>query len=226
MAIPLFIGLFAEGTTDNRFLENIILNTIRHLQYECHTEIEIYDDNINNLEVSKRTSFVEKVLEASKKGLNEFGMNILFVHTDADDKTLAGTYRNKINPALKEMSKMDTKEYCQTIIPIIPIREIEAWLLADKELFKKQLDTTKSDNDLKINKKPEIFTHPKETIEEAIRIVSQDKTKKRKKELTISDLYEPIGIEISLDKLRELSSFQKFEEEVRGAFKNLDYLAP
>lgn len=222
MATPLFIGLFAEGTTDNRFLKNIISKTIIDIQCHCHTEIEIYDDHINDLEVSKGTSFVEKVLEASEFGLNNFAMNIFFVHTDADDKNLSKTYKNKIIPAQEALLHSN---FCRTMIPIIPIQETEAWMLANKDLLKEQMGTEMSDNDLGINSKPETFTDPKKVIKEAIGIVSQDKTKKRRKELTISDLYEPIGIEISLDKLRELPSYQKFEEEVRNAFRGLRYLA-
>lgn len=37
----LFAGLFAEGTTDIRFLENIVQTTLEKVAYECQGLIEV-----------------------------------------------------------------------------------------------------------------------------------------------------------------------------------------
>lgn len=41
MARLLFAGLFAEGSTDIRFLESIVNRTLVDIAYECKGEIEI-----------------------------------------------------------------------------------------------------------------------------------------------------------------------------------------
>ena len=101
---------------------------------------------------------------------------------------------------------------------------LEAWTLADKELLKKEIGTTKSDNDLGINRYPEGIGDPKQTIKEAIRIAREDLTKRRRKDLTINELYLPIGQKIEIEKLDILPSFIKFKDSIRASFRTLNYL--
>ena len=80
---------------------------------------------------------------------------------------------------------------------------IESWMLADKELLKKEIGTVKTDFDLGISKRPEEYKNPKKIIEDAIRIAGLDITKRRRKDLLVRDLYSIIGQKISLNKLNE-----------------------
>ena len=114
-------------------------------------------------------------------------------------------------------------DYCKILTPVIPVRMMEAWMLADKELLKSEIGTTKSDNDLKINRDPETIADPKAVIEEAIRIAQSDLPKRRQR-LTISDLYAIIGDKISINKLLSLDSYQKFQDEVRATYRTLNYM--
>ena len=100
----------------------------------------------------------------------------------------------------------------------------EAWMLADKELLKSELGTLKNDEELGINKKPETFADPKKVIEESIQIVRQEVSKRRRYQLKIDDLYQPLGQKINLQKLDTLSSYSKFKEAVRETFRKLNYL--
>ena len=100
---------------------------------------------------------------------------------------------------------------------------MEAWMLADTELLKSEIGTTKSDNDLGINRDPESIADPKTVIEEAIRIAQSDLPKRRQR-LTISDLYAIIGDKIGLDRLSLLNSYLRFQEEVRNTYRTLNYM--
>jgi hypothetical protein len=221
MARQIFIGLMTEGTTDQRFLKSIVERTFNEIAFECSGEIDISD--VEFVEVSGNT-FVETVLEASKKGFDDFGMMILCVHADADRQGIDYVNEYKIKPAQEELDKQDEKQYCKILVAITPLQEIEAWMLADKELLKKEIGTNKSDNDLGINKTPEDIKNPKEVIENAIRIAREDLTKRRRNDLTISDLYLPIGQAIDLEKLDSLASYQTFKENIREAFKKMNLL--
>ena len=77
--------------------------------------------------------------------------------------------------------------------------------------------TNKTEVELNINGNPESFTNPKVKIEEAIRIGRALFQKKRRESLRISDLYSYLGQKISVEKLRNLSSFIDFEKNVRTA---------
>ncbi len=218
----LLIGLMTEGTTDWRFLESIIKRAFYEISFECHTMVEVYSINfINNLEELK---FVDKVLEASKRGREEFGITILCIHSDADTKTLKETYQYKINPAKETLQQQNEIEYCKIMVAIVPMQETESWLLADKELFKKQIGTNKTDTELGIHRNAETIANPKEVIQEAIRIARKDSTKRRRKELTISELYQSIGEAIDLEKLESFESYQDFKNNVKAAYKELGLL--
>ena len=177
------------------------------------------------IKINKRgLGFIEQVLEASKTGLEEFGMMILCVQTDADKKTLNNTYQHKINPCQIELEKQNENEYCKILVAIVPIQETEAWMLADKQLLKEEIGTNKTDSELKISRNPESIANPKEVIETAIKIARQNVTRKRRKNLNIADLYSAIGQKIDLDKLESLSSYQDFKKNVREVFKKLNLL--
>lgn len=219
----IFVGLVTEGSTDNLFLETIVRKTFTHIALdECSTDIEIFVTLIN--QKKKNLNFIEHVLESSKEGYEAYGISFLCVHADADSNTNNIAYNNKIKPLLDRIKEQDDTQYCKTIIPIIPIQETESWMLADKELLKKFIGTDKNDNDLKINKNPEQIKNPKEVIEEAIRIARSDLTKRRRRKLSIAELYLPIGQSIEIDKLKKLNSYIDFQKNVRKAYKEVNLL--
>jgi hypothetical protein len=159
MTKQLFVGLYTEGSTDLRFLESVVKRTFDAIAFEAQGDFEIFLQPV----FLKKTGlkFYEQVIQASKDGLDQFGMTILCVHRDADNDTDENVYINSINPALQELSTKKDFDYCKTITLIIPVYMIEAWLLADKELFKKEIGTVKSDVELGINRKPEAIFRSK-----------------------------------------------------------------
>ncbi len=217
----LFVGLFTEGKTDNRFLKSIVERTIYKIALDKSIELEPYVQIIKIEE--KGNGFIEQVLAASRKGVDAFGIQFLCVHKDADNSSDENTFKNNINPADKRL-KEQNDEYCKILIPIIPIQETESWMLVDKELLKLQIGTNKSDNELGINRNPENIANPKEVIKNAIVIARKDLPKRKRKKLAISDLYAPIGKSINMKELEKLSSYQKFEANTRDAFKKLNLL--
>lgn len=223
MSRQIFIGLMTEGNTDNRFLESIVKKTFDEIGFECNGDVETY---VRFISIDKTgLGFVEQVLASSKKGIEEFGIMILCVHSDADSTTDLNTFQNKMIPAKNEIDTKDENEYCKIITAVVPVQMIEAWMLADKELLKKEIGTNKTNNELNINRQPEDIANPKTVIEEAIRIARAEFTKRKRKDLTISELYLPIGQKITIEKLNTLPSFLKFKDAIREAYRHLNYLA-
>lgn len=224
MPIQLFIGLTVEGTTDTQFLKEIIQNVFEETAFECSTDVEIEDIRIVNVH---KTSFVETMLKASQKAIHDYGISVLCIHADSDAKTLIEVTDYKFTPLIEQLKDLSSEEYCKTIVPVIPIHMTEAWMLADKELLKEKIGAkTKRDSDLGIERSPESYADPKQTIEDAVRIAQEGKTKRRRNELTINDLYEELGQSISLENLRQIPSFCLFEDNVKLAFVSLGYIQP
>lgn len=218
----LFIGLIAEGTTDVRFLKHVIYRSIVELSFRCETEIDVFD--IQEVE-AEGDNFVEKMVNAAYTARQSYSLNALCVHCDSDDKTTHNVMRNKINPLMQAITGKDDDEYCKCIIPTIPVQMIESWMLADKPLLKRLIDAQHiSDTTLGIDKAPEAYADPKAVINNAIRVSSEGKSRRRRDQIKISDLYGLLGNALELEKLRTIASFCNFEDNVMTAFKQLKLL--
>ena len=214
----LFVGLIAEGTTDVRFLKNVIYRSITELSWQCDSQVEVFD--IREIAVDGDT-FSDKMLAASKSAF-ECGISVLCIHADSDARSIKEVMQNKFSPFFEALKDMPEEDYCKHIIPTIPIQMIESWMLADKELFKQQINAIeKRDVDLGIEKAPEKYSDPKSTIEQAIRIAMSGQSKKKRDQISISDLYEVLGNSIELTKLRTIPSFADFENNVINVFKEI-----
>ena len=216
----LSIGLYTEGTTDVRFLTSVIKRTFEDICFECQGELEILD--IQNIRINKG-SFSEDVMSAARLGTTDFGIMVLCVHTDADDNTDTNVYQTKITPALSAFEN-SREDVCKNIVPVVPVQMTESWMLADKNLLKKEIGTTKNDNELGIYKIPEMYADPKETISTAIRIANQERPRRHRRDLSITDLYLRIGQKVSIDELKKVSSYCKFQENIREILKRMNYL--
>lgn len=218
-ARQIFIGFTTEGSTDVRFLEKILERTFEEIAYECLTDVEpvIWPLNIDKTGLT----FKEYALKAAQQGVDEIGMMILCIHSDADDATNQNVLDNKIAPALELIKAQQDNSICKVLVPVIPVQMMESWMLADKDLLKKEIGTAKTDNELKIDRVPETIADPKATIEEAIRIAQQEKTKRKRKELKIGDIYLAMGQKITIEKLNQLQSYRQFQENIRQAYREL-----
>ncbi|MEM0995977.1 MAG: hypothetical protein AAGN35_02810 [Bacteroidota bacterium] len=66
MTRQLIIGLAAEGTTDYRFLSNIIRRTYEELAFECQGDVEIPE--IQEIHIRK-TAIIDYFVEAARASL-------------------------------------------------------------------------------------------------------------------------------------------------------------
>ncbi len=220
MTKQLIVGFCAEGSTDERFLTSIIQRTFEEVAFECTGQIDILPVQFLEKEIGP---FNELVQNYATKAL-ALGVMVLCIHTDADAATDDDCFRNKINPAFEIITNLTEENICKNLVAIVPIQMTESWMLAEKELLKKEIGTTKTDIDLGIHRDPESIANPKQVIETAISIMEQDLTKKRRRQLKIGQLYLPIGQKIQLQNLESLTSYNRFKSSVKDAFRKLNYL--
>ncbi len=217
MSNILQVAFTTEGSTDIRFLGNIIEKTFVELLFESNTEIEIHSP----VPVFEKGPFQEKIQRIAKK-YNYF--HVICVHCDSDSPTDAEVLNDKISPAFSLVA--DTEDCCQNMVAIIPVQMTEAWMLADIELLLNEINTTKSRNDLNLPtrvRNVESISDPKERIEKALILAQRDVSRRRKK-LKISDLYSPISQKVDIQSLELLPSYLRFKESVRESLVKLNYL--
>lgn len=218
----LFVGLITEGSTDVRFLKNVVFKSVQDLCGDCENDIEVFD--IKEVKADGGT-FVEKMLNATHIASAELGLSMLCIHADSDNRTSDNVIKNKFEPFFNELSKMNDEEYCKRIVPTIPIQMIESWMLADKELLKQMVNANDMrDIDLGLEKSPETYSDPKDIINNAIRMAMSRQSKKKRDQIKISDLYEVLGMRLSLEKLRMIPSFREFEQNVKNVFREIGIL--
>lgn len=102
---------------------------------------------------------------------------------------------------------------------------IEAWMLANKSIFKEEVGTIIPDSTLEITGDPERMSDPKQKINDALKIAKDKSTRNRRVNIEdISELYTPLGNKIPLIDLRRLDSYNKFTNNLRRTLKSLGYL--
>ena len=218
MSNILQIGFTVEGTTDERFLSNIIRKTYENLVFECSSDIEVHSPEF--LETDS-TDFIAGI-EALAVEYDFF--HVICVHCDADSKDATRVLSNKINPAFDAVRR--NINACKNLVAVVPVRMTEAWMMCDLDLLKQKIGTSMSNADLNLPEKVhqiERIANPKHTINETIRL-SQTEISRRRRKLTISDLYSPISQELSIESLMNLPSYQKFAEDARDSLRELNYL--
>ncbi len=216
----IIIGFATEGATDERFLESVIQRSFEAVAFECSGQIEVLPVQY----IKKQSGEFVEVVKGYARQAAERGVMVLCVHCDADDSTDASVFNHKINPAFAVVCNSEADHLCKILVAIVPVQMTEAWMLADKELLKSEIGTDKSDVELGIDRFPEAYGNPKECIENAVVTARQALPRRRRRDLTIDELYSPIGRKISLNRLKNLPSYLKFQDAVREAFRKLNYL--
>lgn len=208
----LTVAIHAEGSTDYKLFKPILQRTIEDIILNCDKDIELYPIVEIRKEIGK--SYIEDV-EIASKSAYESGIKCLILHCDSDNNSIDNVMSSKITPAIESAKNNSNKDkMCLNLIPLVPIYMSEAWILADIELLKQEIDAERISNfDLGLSKQAESFSDPKRSIEDAIRIAQEEKTR-RHRSLKIADLYVPLGQKIPLTQLKKLSSYQKFYDDL------------
>lgn len=217
MSYQLFLGYIYEGITDKKFFNSVIERSITDILFQYSTkDVEIVLIPFETL----GNSFVKQSLHAIETGRKENSIDIFFIHSDADDVTNETVMKYKFQPLLKAIADDNNIVEC-SIIPIIPVQMTETWLLADFELFANEVSTVKTKSQLNLSGNPEEFTNPKLKIIESLRIINNERPKKRRKDLVISELYQILGQKLEINNLKKLKSFQDFYNQSFDVLKKI-----
>ncbi len=213
------IGFTTEGSTDERFLSNIIQKSFENAVLNCNSEIEVYEP----MHLRKHgDGYVNQITHIA----TEYSyFHVICVHCDADAPTIEKVMNEKMNPSFTAVDNLESNA-CKNLVAIIPVQMTEAWILADCDLLKEKIGASKINAELGLPvriREIEAINNPKETISNAIR-VAQSNLPRRRRKLTISNLYTPISQEISIDNLMQLSSYSLFMENIEHALRKLNYL--
>jgi len=219
MARQIIIGITCEGATDYRFLGSVIKRTFESFAYDCKGEIEFLD--VQEIFIEK-SDFPTYLKNAALTAHENYGVSILGIHLDADNRSLSTIFESQIIPAIESLNQ-EKNEYCENILGIVPVTMTEAWMLADEEVFTAEIGTNMTYSQLSINNHLESIRDPKETIQQAIQIAYKNHPKRRRRP-KIGELYRPIGNKVRINQLNKLSSYQYFFQSVKEMLIKLNFL--
>jgi hypothetical protein len=109
------------------------------------------------------------------------------------------------------------------VVPVIPIREMEAWGLVDGDALRAVFGTSLTNAQLGLPsrvREVETFLDPKQTLEEAYRrVLGRARPKKR-----AADFLDALGLHTSLVRLRQIPSFRGMEKDLQRTLLELHFL--
>jgi len=217
-------ALFAEGSTDYRFLTPVLSRLCEDLcsrlgreKIEIENLLPLYPPH--GAQDERREI---KVLEAVSLAAVQF--EVLFLHSDGggDPDTVL---RDQIIPAKNCLREREIRWRGKTI-PVIPIRETEAWAIADGDALRKVFGSTRSDPDLCLPSNPrdvEKILDPKRTFHEACLELLRT-LRRRNRNRNPAEYLEKIGENLRLERLRLVPAFLRLESDLREVLRELGYL--
>jgi hypothetical protein len=216
------LALVAEGPTDYRFLPPVLRQAAEDAcRIHCRHAVEIGDVT----PLPRQASFRDvdrstQITEAVRKANGAF--HILFLHTDGAGDSSAAR-RERVAPIAARLDEIRDSLGRLSSVAVIPVRETEAWALADGDALRGAFGTRLSDDDLGLPSNPrdvERIRDPKRTLEEAYARVTGKKRRSRGASAFLETIWERVKIE----RLKLIPAYAEFERELITALRTLGYI--
>jgi len=151
----------------------------------------------------------DRILAAARECRN---FDALIVHADADRLTLAEARAQRFEPGyqLVRQALASGEDVCAQLVPLIPVRTVEAWMLADLGSLLVELGVAvwSSEHRQIAARRVETLSDPKGVLRQIARSARPQTARGRS--VPLSDLYDSLGRRGNLRPLLALESFQHF----------------
>lgn len=201
MSFYVCAGLYAEGPSDYRFLVPLIDRVLKELLSAHFTAQYDFAETLPLPDI-RAAGRDRRIAAAIAECWTTFTLFIIHSDGDGDPKS---AYAHTIAPAIKlarERRDVDRPKDPLAIAACIPERELEAWLLTDPAVFKRQ-----GIKDVELPPHPDRVTDPKKPLAALLKPIG----------LHRDPPFEDFGQHVSLDALRKLEAFREFEAELLEA---------
>jgi hypothetical protein len=213
------LALYAEGPTDHAFFGRLLPRVVEELYIEQgERPLEFGDVVVLVASEGHEASAREvKIAEAAKVEAGAF--HILFVHADGGGKRRK-VLEEQVTPGLTRALAELGAGYAG--VAVVPVREMEAWAVADGDALRTAFRTTLSNEELGIPARPrdcEKLPDPKATLEAAFRKTLRGSGSRNTN--TAAGSLQLIAEAADFARLQGLPSFQALREEVEQALRHL-----
>jgi hypothetical protein len=215
------LALYAEGKTDYYFLAPLLLRLCESICSEAVEPVEFAGETIalDHRPAVNDAPRDERVLDAADQARGAW--QLLFIHADGANDPVAQRAR-LVEPALAQLRARWGADGIG--VAVVPVRETEAWVVADGDALRNVLGSTLSDDVLGLPMSPydvEAQLDPKEVLRSAFWATGPTGQRRRR---GTSPMLNALGEQIALQRLRRLPSFQLLEADLRSALRAMRIL--
>jgi hypothetical protein len=203
--IYLRAGLYAEGPSDYRFLCPLLDRLIAELAASLFPASHEVGETLG-IDTRVQGSRADRIAAAVAENID--ACTVFVVHADGGGDP-AGARQSAVDPGLARAR--DQVRLGFGAAACIPVRELEAWMLADSEPFRAILGRGVTPS---LPEDPERDLDPKATLRRILGRMRGEPTR----------IYALFGELVRLDALRALPAFRDFEKDLTAALRSVDPL--
>jgi Domain of unknown function (DUF4276) len=214
------LGLYAEGPTDHTFLQRVLYkSTLETAVRMSDKSVMLAESFVRPKRLSKFKDRADRVLDLFSEPLRQGAISLLFIHADGGtDHSAADSER--IAPAITRL-KVSLDDSSFGCVGVIPVRETEAWALADVDALREELGTRLSAEELQLPVRPadvERLLDPKQTLRNAQALASPSRRGRRTR---FEAIPAGLGDRVNHHCLRQVPAFARFEAELEATLRSL-----
>ncbi|MGC4856782.1 DUF4276 family protein [Micromonospora sp. DT4] len=200
-------ALISEGVTDDQFLPRLLARALTEI---CSTEFEdaVEVADVQPLRDRRGPCSVADVIGLVEQ--NPASFSLIFFHHDQGSNA-ERTAAEWLRP-LREL----WGERAEQLVAVVPVRETEAWLLADGDALRNALGVRWTDAEMGLPAQPRLaerVADPKSALNSVMDRVSR----------TTTDHYGQLGELVSLARLQRVPAYQRWWSDTRHALERLGY---
>jgi len=203
--------LVCEGVSDEWFLPVLLQRAIQRLCNEGRVEVQV-EVEVVVADHQRPAAIIDALDEVPR-------FEVLLYHHDGAP---AATARSKVD----EIRRAVTAARREPLVAVVPVRETEAWLLADhaalvaavgRQVLPLLLVEVPRAKDV------EALADPKKTLNTAIAIAAGRRASGSKLQADRPDIYADIATNLDLDRLRQVPSFQCWWDEMAQVLEEMGF---
>jgi hypothetical protein len=206
----LALGLYAEGPYKSTFEAAVRISDSRVLLAESFVRPQ---------RASKSKDRADRIFDLFSEPLRQGAISLLFIHTDGGTD-FSTADRERVVPAIIKL-KGSIAAPSFGCVGVVPVRETEAWALADFDALREELGTRLSAEELQLPVRPadvERLLDPKQTLRNAHALASPSRRGRRTR---FEAIPAGLGDRVNHHCLRQVPAFARFEAELEATLRSL-----
>jgi hypothetical protein len=209
------LALHCEGPTDRRFLEPLLRRALLQLvARNSSVAVDIAEQFVDLAARSRDLKHVARQISDAAPAID-----LVFLHADGGNEPERAR-RERIDPVVGEIHV----DRLLQLVPVVPVRETEAWLLADPEAIRSTFGTTRSIGELGLPANAGEVEHvadPKALLETAYQRTVGPRRRRRRATRGHEGFFALLGEQVALARLQDLPAFRRFEADLISALRQL-----